>query len=347
MILGSAGAACAPQNHYLDTTTGDRGWCSGTLKMDIPNAGKKMASRSSSTQSHLQVHWFDRPYLLLTLTILFWSGNLILGRAIREEVPPIGLSFWRWFMGFLILLKFALPHLRSDFSKIVHHWKLLMFLATLGIAAFPVFFYIGLQSTTAINGGLMQTALPLAIVLMSYLLFRDAITSRQSIGISIAMLGAIAIISQGSWQVLTQFSFNPGDLWILAAITGYAAYSCLLRLRPDMHSLSFLVALFAFASIQLLPLYLWESWSGASMKFNWITLFTVGYVALFPSILSQLFFNRGVELVGANQAGLFMYLLPVFSSCMAMALLGERLQLFHLVGISLILLGIYLATHRK
>lgn len=305
-----------------------------------------MANPNTPIQS-LRRNWFDRPYLLLTLTILFWSGNLILGRAIRDEVPPIGLSFWRWFIGFFILLRFALPHLQSDFLKIVHHWKLLMFLSALGIAAFPVFFYIGLQSTTAINGGLIQTALPLAIVLISYLLFRDAITLRQVVGIGVAMVGAIAIIAQGSWLVLTQFAFNPGDLWILAAITGYAAYSCLLRLRPEMHSLSFLAALFAFASIQLLPLYLWESWSGVSMKFNWITVLSVGYVALFPSILSQLFFNRGVELLGANQAGLFMYLLPVFSSCMAMALLGEKFQLFHLMGISLILLGIYLAAHRK
>jgi drug/metabolite transporter (DMT)-like permease len=305
-----------------------------------------MANRNSLIQS-LRRNWFDRPYLLLTLTILFWSGNLILGRAIRDEVPPIGLSFWRWFIGFFILLRFALPDLQSDFPKIVHHWKLIMFLSALGIAAFPVFFYIGLQSTTAINGGLMQTALPLAIVLMSYLLFRDTITLRQVVGIGVAMVGAIAIIAQGSWLVLTQFSFNPGDLWILAAIAAYAAYSCLLRLRPEMHSLSFLAALFGFASLQLLPLYVWETLGGAAMRFNWVTLLTVGYVALFPSILSQLFFNRGVELVGANQAGLFMYLLPVFSSCMAMALLGERLQLFHVVGISLILLGIYLATYGK
>lgn len=287
---------------------------------------------------------FDRPYLLLALAILFWSGNLILARAVRAEIPPIGLTFWRWFIGFLLLLKFSSPHLKSDLPEIRQHWKILFLFSALGIAAFPVLFYTGLQSTTAINGALIQAIMPLAIVVMSFIFFRDTISSRQVLGIIISLMGAIAIVSQGSWEILQTLSFNRGDLWILAAVICYAVYSALLRLRPLFHPISFLTILFGFASLLLLPLYILESATGNRMHLNGVTLLSVSYIAIFPSIFSQLFFNRGVELVGANQAGLFSNLLPLFGSLMAILLLGETFQLFHAIGMSLILLGIFLAT---
>lgn len=288
---------------------------------------------------------FDRPYFLLTLAILFWSGNLILARAMRTEIPPIGLTFWRWFIGLLLLLKFALPSLKTDLPQILHHWKLLLLFSGLGIVGFPVLFYTGLQSTTAMNGALIQATMPLAIVLASYLLFRDTISWRQVLGILLSLAGAIAIVSQGSWQILQTLSFNPGDIWILGAIACYAAYSSLLRLRPLLHPLSFLAILFGFATLLLLPFYIWESLTRQTVQFNLLTLCSVGYIAIFPSIFSQLFFNRGVELIGANRAGLLANLLPVFGSLMAIVFLKETFHHFHAIGMGLILLGIFLATY--
>lgn len=289
----------------------------------------------------------NRPYILLVLTVLFWSGNLILGRAVRAEIPPIGLAFWRWLVGFLIVLKFAYPYLKADFPQIVRHWKIILLFSALGISAFNTLLYIGLQSTTAINGLLIQTTMPLVIVLMSYLLFQDTVSAKQALGIAISLSGAIAIIARGSWQTLITLSLNPGDLLIFTAVVSYAAYSTLLRLRPAIHPLSFLASTFALGTMLLLPLYIGENLTGRLMQFNTVTVLSISYVAIFPSILAYICYNRGVELVGANRAGLFLYLMPVFGSLLAMVFLGETFQPFHALGISLIFLGILLVTTSK
>lgn len=265
----------------------------------------------------------------------------------RAEVPPIGLAFWRWFVGFLIVSKFAWPYLKSDWSNVLRHWKIILVLSVLGIATFNTLLYIGLHSTTAINGALIQSTMPLVIVVISYLLFRDTVTPVQALGIAISLSGAIAIITRGSWQTLATLSLNPGDLWIFVAVISYAAYSSLLRLRPAIHPLSFLAVTFALGAIILLPLYVWENLTGQIMQLNAVTVLSVSYVAIFPSILAYICYNRGVELVGANRAGLFLYLMPLFGSLMAMLFLGESFQFFHAIGMSLILIGMLLVTTHK
>ncbi len=289
----------------------------------------------------------NRPYILLVLTILFWSSNVILGRAVRAEVPPIGLAFWRWFVGFLIVLKFALPYLEPDLPQILRHWKIILLYSSLGIAAFNTLLYIGLQSTTAINSLLIQSTIPLVIVMMSYLLFRDTVSAKQAMGIGIALSGAFAIIARGSWQTLASLSFNPGDLLIFVAVICSAAYTTLLRLRPAIHPLSFLAITFALGTVLLLPFYIGEKLTGQIVQLNIVTVLSVSYVAIFPSILAYICYNRGVELVGANRAGLFLYLMPLFGSLMAMLFLGETFQLFHVVGMSLIIMGILLFITNK
>jgi len=284
------------------------------------------------------------PYLLMPLAPLFWSGNFILGRAVRASLPPIGLAFWRWFVASLLLVSFAWPHLRQDWKTIIHHWKIVLFLSALGIAAFNTLVYTGLRSTTAINGILLQSALPIAIVAISYLFFRDTITPLQGLGVLVSLSGAITIIIRGSLHVLAELSLNTGDVLIFIAVICYAAYSVFLRKRPALHPLSFLTATFITGTIILLPLYLWEHFTREAMPVDRLTCIAVGYVAIFPSILAYLCFNRGVELLGANRAGLFIHLMPVFGSIMAIVFLGERFKAFHGVGIVLILSGIVLAT---
>ena len=287
---------------------------------------------------------YDLPYLLLPLAPLFWSGNFILGRAVRATLPPIGLAFWRWFVASIIIFGFALPHLKRDWPTILRHWKLILFLSALGIAVFNAFVYIGLQFTTAINGVLMQSVLPVCIVAISYLFFRETITPVQALGVFVSLSGALIIITQGSLNVLTELSFNLGDLLILIAVLCYATYSASLRKRPPLHPLSFLAATFITGAILLFPLYLWEHIARQTMPFNHLTVISVGYVAIFPSILAYFCFNRGVELLGANQAGLSIHLMPVFGSILAIIFLDERFKTFHAVGIVLILSGIVLAT---
>lgn len=290
---------------------------------------------------------YNWPYLLLVLATLFWSGNFVLARAVRLDVPPVGLAFWRWLGSSLLVVGFAWPHLRRDWPTILGHWRIILLLSVLGITLFNTLVYTGLQFTTAINAVLMQSTMPVIIVVMSYLFFGERVTPVQTIGVALSLAGALAIVAQGNVQTLLGLSLNAGDALVFIAVVGYAAYSALLRQRPVIHPLSFVAVTFIWGVGVLSPFYLWEHFSGRIMVFDTVTLLSVAYVAIFPSILAYLCFNRGVELVGANRAGLFIHLMPVFGSLMAIVFLGESLRWYHGVGIVLILSGIILATRRK
>lgn len=287
------------------------------------------------------------PYLLLTLSVLFWSGNFIVGRAVRADIPPIALAFWRWTGASLLVFLWAWPHLRSDWKIIRRNWSIVILLSIIGVASFNALVYTGLHFTIALNAFLMQAMMPVMIVVMSYLIFWEKITGRQVIGVALSLAGALVIIIQGNPGVLLSLSLNQGDLLIFLAVMCYAGYSVMLRKRPSVHPLSFLTVTFIIGSLILLPCYLWETIAVRPISFNRSTLLAVGYVAIFPSIVSYFCFNRGVELVGANRAGLFMYLMPVFGSLMAIAFLGESLRWFHGAGVALIAAGIVLATVSK
>ncbi len=287
---------------------------------------------------------YGLPYVLLTLTSLFWAGNTVLARAVRDDVPPIGLAFWRWVGAFLIVLGMAWPHLKRDWPVAIKHWRFLLLLSLLSIASYNTLTYVALHWTTAINGSLLQSLMPVAIVVMSYVMFRETVTPLQGLGVAISLAGAVAIVARGDLDFLTRLSVNRGDVLFIVAVVLYAAYAVLLRKRPPLHPMSFLAVIFAAGAVMLVPVYAWEIGSGSVMRLDRVTLLAVAYVAVFPSILSYLFFNRGVELVGANRGGLFVHLIPVFGSLMAILFLGERFELFHAVGMALILGGIALAN---
>ena len=310
-----------------------------------------MNNRASSPSSNFVVRaastLYGLPYVLLPLAVLFWSVNFIIGRAVRADVPPVGLAFWRWTGAFLIVIVFAWPHLREDWSALRNHWPIVTLLSALGIGAFNTLIYTGLQWTTAINALLLQSLMPVLIVLFSFLLFRDRVTWVQIAGIGISVMGAFTIIVQGDLEVLRSLSLNQGDLIVFTAVLSYAGYSALLRKRPPIHPLSFLAATFFLGALMNLPFYLWETAAGRPVEINRAMLLAVGYVMLFPSVISYLCYNRGVDLVGANRAGLFIHLLPVFGSIMAVFFLGERFSWYQGVGILFIAAGIALATRTK
>lgn len=313
----------------------------------LPVFVEKKIRMETSKLIRLWQSLFNMPYFLLPLAPLFWSGNFILGRAVRTALPPVGLAFWRWLMASLVISVFAWSHVKQDWPVIQQNWKIIGLLSILGVATFNVLAYMGLRSTTAMNGVLMQSAMPVIIIVMSYLFFRETITLLQTAGILLSLSGVATIITQGNLSALLTLSLNPGDIVILIAITCYALYSVLLRQRPSMHPLSFLLTTFVIGTVLLFPFYIWEQVFLQAMPLNRITVLAVGYVAIFPSIFAYLCFNRGVELLGANRAGLFLHLMPVFGSLMAMLFLGEHFKSFHAAGIFLILSGIVLATKKQ
>lgn len=288
----------------------------------------------------------DRPYLLLTMAVFFWSGNFILGRAFHNEIPPVALAFWRWVGAALLVTLPALPHLRRDRRALLQSWPAILLLSTLGITAFNTLAYSGLQYTEAINAFLLQSLMPVLIVLLSFLIFREKVSRLQCVGILVSLCGAVTIIARGDVDILLSLSVNRGDLLVFTAIACYAGYTVMLRKRPHVHPLAFIATTFWLGSLILVPVYLWETLTVATLELKPTTMLVIGYVIVFPSIVSYLCYNRGVELVGANRAGLFIHLMPVFGSSMAVLFLGEVFCWYHGLGIVLIGAGIFLATRK-
>ena len=289
---------------------------------------------------------FDQPYLLLSLTSLFWAVNTVLGRFVVGHIPPVTLAFIRWGGAFLIVLPFALPHLTRDWPVIRKHAVLMTVLALTGFSAYNTMAYYGLQYTSAINGLLLQSTGPLFVALWSFALFRTRLTWRQATGICISLTGVLVIISHGSLAVLIGIGFNRGDVWFLIALLIYAYYTAALRQRPAMHPLSFLAVGMGWGATLLIPALVVEIASGQTMVFDTESVLTIVFVCVFPSLLGYLFLNRGIELIGANRAAPFMHLVPVFGSVLAIVWLGECFEIFHAVGYGLVFTGITVATRK-
>jgi drug/metabolite transporter (DMT)-like permease len=287
----------------------------------------------------------DMAYLLLVLTVLFWSGNFVLGRSVNDIIPPISLAFWRWAGALIILLPFGIKPLLRHREWIMRHWKLLAVMGLLSVTNFSIFIYFALHSTTVVNTVLVNSFQPILIVIASWLGFREKITLLQGIGIMVSLTGLLWILFRGNLSFLLSFRFSSGDLWTLSASISWAIYSVMLRGHPqDIDPISFLEILIVFGALFLTPLYIWEVQTGARIQWSFRALGSIAYVAIFPSILSYLFWNKGVSMVGANKAGIFIHLMPVFSIFLAFLLLGERIELYHWPGIVLIIAGIFLTT---
>jgi drug/metabolite transporter (DMT)-like permease len=286
----------------------------------------------------------DEPRFLMLLPGLFWAGNAIVARSVAGDVPPVGLAFWRWTAAAILILPLAWRHLRRDTAIMARDWPKMLLLSALGISIFNTFLYLGAQSTTVLNLVMLQTTMPVLVVVGSFLVFRDTLTARHATGVVASLAGALTLVSHGDPQILFGLDFKRGDLWMLAAVVSYAAYTVLLRLRPPVYGPSFAFASFALGALLLLPFYVGETLLVRPMPATANATMAVAYVAIFASILAYLAFNRVAELRGANTAGMIVYLVPVFGTLLAVLLLGENLQNYHAIGIGLIALGVWLAT---
>ncbi len=290
----------------------------------------------------------DQPYVLLTLSSLFWAGNAVVGRAVVRDVPPVALAQMRWTLAFLLLLPFTWSKLREDLPVIRRHFGIVVLLSLAGITAFNTMLYWSLRHTTAINATLMQSSAPLLIGLCSWALFRDPLTPGQLAGVAASLSGVAVIVSAGDPARLATMSFNIGDVIVVAATAIYALYAALLRKRPAIAPLAFIAATIGIGSALLFPLTVLEFVSGARFAPLGAGDFAaIAYVAIFPSVLSYICFNRGVELIGANRAGPFFHLIPLFGVILAVIFLGERPALYHLVGAALIIGGVAVAGSRR
>ena len=288
-------------------------------------------------------------YIFLVLAVLFWSGNFITGRYISTSIEPMQLSFYRWFFVLVLLL----PYIFINYKDLILGFKkdslLLVVFGAFGIAGFNTFLYYGLQTTSATNALLINSSTPIFIILISNIIFRIAITKIQILGVLLSTLGVLYLILKGNINHILELNFTPGDLWILLAALDWAIYSVLLKFKPkDLSSFSFLTIT---SFIGVIILYIAFILQGYSLEFSFLSnkevLYSLIYIVIFPSILSFYFWNMATIEIGANKAGQSAHLMPIFGAILAYIFLGEVLEFYHIVGIVLIAIGIYLTMFFK
>lgn len=286
------------------------------------------------------------PYLLLTLATMLWGGNFVIGRAIASDIPPYTLAFLRWVVAALVFIPFVWREITENRDQLLREWRPLLLMGLTGIAGFNTLLYIGLHYTTSINASLVNTTSPVIIAVLSYFIINESINKNQIGGIILSLLGVLLIFSQGSLDVLVTLSFNTGDLIVLIAVIVWALYSIIIKQSthkfPQKSSLAVTMII---GIITLLPFFLWEVFI-AEKEVVWSlgSAATIGYVGIFASVVSFVSWTSAVSQMGPSKAGIFLLLIPIFTTIFAIMFIDETLRWFQLVGGILAVTGIYLST---
>ncbi len=289
---------------------------------------------------------YNRPGVLLAFTSLFWAGNFVLARGFVTVIPPVALAALRWLLACLFILPFALHYVRRDWQTVRRHWRILLFFGLIGPGCFNTLTYLGLVSTEALNGLVLNSAGPMFIALTAWAIFGDRISTWQISGMAAAFFGVIVIIAKGNLASLANFQFNPGDLLLLVALMTWAIYTAYLRKKPPLSWQTFSVITYGIAGLGNIPFVIVEYADGARLHLTWQTAAVIVYTATLPSLVAYIFYNRGVELIGPARAAIYLFLIPIFGALLATGFLGEHLYLFHAVGFALILAGVVLGLRK-
>ncbi|HZH11488.1 MAG TPA: DMT family transporter [Microvirga sp.] len=297
----------------------------------------------------LQSLWkglWGQAYLLLILTTLMWGLNAIAGRLAVGEVSPMLLTCIRWAIVALILGPLVGPQVVSEWPKIGSRWLYIFLMGSAGFTTFNALFYAAAYHTTAVNLTIFQGAIPVLVLIGTIIFFRARVIPLQILGMIVTIAGVVLVSLKADIEVLKTLALNIGDVWMLIACVSYAGYTLGLRRRPPVAGLVFFTAMAGVAFLTSIPLLAMEYAQGAVQwptPKGWLILL---YIGLFPSLLSQIFFIRGVELIGPARAGLFVNLVPVFGALLAVLLLGEPFATYHALGLFLVLGGIWLAERK-
>jgi drug/metabolite transporter (DMT)-like permease len=284
---------------------------------------------------------------VLALPPLFWAGNFIVARAARGDVPPVTLSFIRWTIALACLLPFAWRYIRRDAPYYRAHWRQVVAVGIPGVTAFNTLVYLGLQYTTATNGMLLNSTIPVLILLLGALLWGRRMVATQALGLIVSTLGVAVVILHGDWSRLIALEFSRGDLIIFVAMVCWAIYTLgLTRVPASVNRLGLLTVQVALTLVLLVPFVIWEVRSGHVPSWSPAAIGAMLYVGIVPSVLATLLYMQGVAMAGPARAGQFIHLLPVYGAVLSTLFLGEVLHLYHAVGFGLILTGIVLAGRK-
>jgi drug/metabolite transporter (DMT)-like permease len=282
-------------------------------------------------------------YILLLLTTLFWGGNAVAGKLAVGHVSPMLLNTARWGLALVILCIIGWPRLVADWPTVRQRATYLLVLGAIGFTGYNAALYSALPHTSAVNASIENAGIPMAIFLANFLAFRLRPTSAQIVGFVVSLFGVALTASHGDLSRLLALDLNRGDVLVLVAVVAYASYAVALRVKPQIHWQSLMIMLALGAFLSSIPLLAAEAYAGGMTPPDTRGWAVILYTTIFASILSQIFFVRAVELIGSNRAGLFVNLMPVFGTLLAVMLLGEEFHLYHAIALALVLGGIWLA----
>ncbi len=286
---------------------------------------------------------FGNPYLLLIFATLGWGGNAVAGRMAAGEWQPFTLTCLRWLLVALILLPFAINPMKQDWQKVKKAAPVLLLYGSVGMAMFNLLMYLALNYTSAINVSIEQASMPVMIMLANFFLLSQRVRALQIIGVIVSIVGVAITATQGDPLSFFSQGLNRGDAWMLLACVFYAGYTFFLKWRPDVDWVVFLLVVAIGAFLMSLPFSLYELYTVEQTMPGTADIALLLYVIIVPSIVSQVCFAKGVELIGGNRAGLFINLVPVFGSFLAVLILGEQFKFYHGLGLVMVIGGIMLA----
>ncbi len=288
-----------------------------------------------------------RAYLLLAFTALSWGGNAVASRLAVGEISPMALTCLRWTIVVVISLAITRRDVVKEWPLLRRNWRLILTMGAFGFTGFNALFYVGAHYTTDVNLTIIQGAVPVLVLLGALVVYKTPIGALQILGMMATLCGVALVATRGEITALLELSLNPGDLLMLLACVLYAGYTLALRNRPKVSGLVFFTALACVAFLTSVPLMVWEIWAGTVLWPSPKGLMILLYIALLPSLIAQLFYMRGVELIGPGRAGIFVNLVPIFGAVLAVGLLGEPFMLYHGAALLLVLGGIWLAERRR
>ena len=289
-----------------------------------------------------------KAYILLMLTDMFYEGNLVVGKPVTNEIPPIFLSFIRYIIALIAVLPLGLREFKQHQSVFKKEWKAIIALSISGIVLFNIFVYTALQYTTAINAGIMEASTPVFTLLLSIILLKESVDRRQFIGIVISLIGVILIVTKGSLAVITGLEFNRGDIFMLAAMISWSFYSIFIKRHMwKFPAYGVLIVLFIVSLVFFTPMLALEWDQIKTISWSPLTIVGVLYLGIFPSLLALIAFNIGVRELGPTRASVFLNLVPVFTLIGAVLFLNEKATWLQIGGTILVISGVWITNKLK
>lgn len=290
-----------------------------------------------------------KTYFFLILCVLFWSGNFVLGRYIKDDIEPLEIAFFRWFFVLIIISPILFKNYLKIFRVVKENFLIVFVLAVLGISSFNTILYFGLSMTTSTNALIINSSVPILILILSFFILKQNITKNQAIGIVLSTFGVLFLILQGNFTNILSLEFNKGDIWVIISSFVWAFYSVLMKFKPkELSDVEFFATLVLIGFLALTPIYLYQGYEIsreiALVKENYLVFI---YVSVFSSTLAFYFWHYGIDQIGASKTAQFTHLMPLFGAFLAYIFLGEVLQSYHIVGMMFIFIGIYLSLFYK